>query len=195
MGRRCIEAALFFLTWFCVAALLARDARAEDFPVPVSLQAELLAKVVTYDKNFAGRANGRVKIIVLAKADVADSERFAAQMRAALGQLGPIGGLPHEESVVQWSGGPALAALVRSSSTSIVYVSPAFLEEIETIRTSLDGVDVLSVSAVPAYVPRGIVLGFDLASGKPKLLVHLRTARQQHVDFKSEVLKIMRVFE
>jgi hypothetical protein len=35
----------------------------------------------------------------------------------------------------------------------------------------------------------------DLAGGKPKLIVHLPRARQQHVDLSSNVLKLTRVIE
>jgi hypothetical protein len=45
------------------------------------------------------------------------------------------------------------------------------------------------------YVPAGIVLGFDLVSGRPKLVVNLSQARRQHVDFRAEVLKLMKVYE
>jgi len=44
-------------------------------------------------------------------------------------------------------------------------------------------------------VPRGIVLGFDLVGGKPKMLVNLGQARKQHVAFMAEVLKLAKVFE
>ena len=39
------------------------------------------------------------------------------------------------------------------------------------------------------------VLGFDLVSGKSKLLCHLGQAKKQHVAFKAEVLKLMKVYE
>ena len=47
----------------------------------------------------------------------------------------------------------------------------------------------------PDYVPGGIVLGFDVVSGRPKLLVHLTQAKRQNVALRAEALKLMRVFE
>jgi hypothetical protein len=61
-------------------------------------------------------------------------------------------------------------------------------------REALSGVDVLSVSPVPEYVEQGIVLGFDVVSGKPRLLVNLGQARLQHVALRAEVLKLMKVY-
>jgi hypothetical protein len=57
------------------------------------------------------------------------------------------------------------------------------------------GVDVLSATGVPDYVPSGIVLGFDVVSGRPKLLVHLTQARLQKVELRADLLKLMKVFE
>jgi hypothetical protein len=40
-----------------------------------------------------------------------------------------------------------------------------------------------------------VVLGFDLVGGKPKLVVHLRRAREQAVELSSQVLKLAKVIE
>ena len=53
----------------------------------------------------------------------------------------------------------------------------------------------LSVAADPGEVPKGIVLGFDLVSGKPKIVVHLGQAKKQEVSFKAEFLKLAKVLE
>jgi hypothetical protein len=79
---------------------------------------------------------------------------------------------------------------------SILYVTPGFGEgEIEAMARALDGVSVLSAGALAKYTPRGMVLGFDLAGGKPKLIVNLARARRQNVELSSSVLKLVRVIE
>jgi hypothetical protein len=181
----------------CVAMALGVSvvAHAEEVPVPVALQAELLAKVAGYDKNLPARAGEKVHIALLEKSGNADSARVVAQMASALDPIGPIADLPHDQVVVRWAGAAALATLIHEKHVAIVFVSPGFSEEIGAIRAALDGIDVLTVSAVPDHVPRGIVLGFDLMSGKPKLLVNLTQARKQNVALKAQVLKMMRVYE
>lgn len=183
------------LAVFAILVAVSGPSRAEDVAVPLGLQAELLAKVASYDKNFAARAGERAQIVLLVKAGNADSARAAAHLQTALGAIGAVGGLPHDEHVVTYSGAAALTALVKQRRAAIVYVMPGFASDLGDIRAALDGVDVLSVAAVAEYVPKGIVLGFDLVSGKPKLLCHLTQAKRQNVAFKSEVLKIMRVYE
>jgi hypothetical protein len=172
-----------------------RDASAEDVPVPFALQAELLAKVAAYDRNMQARAGDRVRVLLVQKPGDDSSARAIVQMQEALGKIGTIAGLPHDEQVVAWGGAPALAQTVTAQHAAIVYLTPGFSGDVDAIRAALTGVDVLSVAAVPNYVPRGIVLGFDIVEGRPKLLVNLSQSAKQHVAFKAEVLKLMRVYQ
>ena len=59
---------------------------------------------------------------------------------------------------------------------TIVYLASGLTHQIPTIRSALEGVDVLTVGAVPEYVDLGVILGFDVLSAKPKLLVNLEPA-------------------
>ncbi len=163
--------------------------------MPVNLQAELLAKVAGYDKNLKARAGDRVRVLLVEQPGDADSERVVTQMRAAFEQMGTIAGMAHEEIIVPWSGAAALVSAVRERHAAIVFFSPGFSANVTAVRDALDGVDVMSATAVPDYVPRGIVLGFDLVGGKPKLWVNLAQARRQNVAFAAEVLKIAKVYE
>ena len=180
---------------FAFVSALARTTSAEDAAVPIALQAELLTKVAGYDRNLAARARDVARIVLLTKPNDADSVRATAQMRVALAAVDRIGGLPHEEITVTYSTGTALASMVRDQHISIVYVTPGLSGDIDSIKTALDGVDVLSVTAIASDVPRGIVLGFDLVSGRPKLLVNLSQMRRQNIAFAANVLKLAKVTE
>lgn len=167
-----------------------------DVPVPVPLQAELVAKVAGYDKNLPARAAGRVRVLIVTKKDDDTSARFARHLESALGEIDRIGGLPHEQTTLSFSGGQALASACKERRTSIVYIAPGFAEQdVNAIGAALSGVNVLSVAADAAEVPKGVVLGFDLVSGKPKIVVHLGQARKQDVQFKAELLKLAKVIE
>jgi hypothetical protein len=169
---------------------------ADEVTLPVSLQIDLLVKVAGYDRNIAARAGDRVRIAIVAKAGNEEAAKVAAVAEKALADKDVIAGLPHEQSVVRFADAAGLAQLCRARRLAIVYLTPGFSDaEVLAIAAALDGVDVLSVASVASYVPRGIVLGFDLVSSKPKLLVHLGQARKQHVNLSAEVLKLMTVYE
>lgn len=175
--------------------MVAEHVRADDQLVPIQLEAQLFAKVLTYDKNFPDRAGGMARVLLVVKKDNADSVRVAAQMESALKPMAQIGGLPHEEIVVTFSGAGALAELVKTNGADAVFFGPGFDDDIDAISKALDGHDVLTAGSVPEYVPHGIVLGFDIVSGSPKLLVHLTQAKRQHVALRADLLRLARIFE
>jgi hypothetical protein len=186
-----------FLFAGALAAILlfARHGRSDEVAVPVNLQAELVAKVAAYDKNLPARAGDRVHVLIVVKPKDDGAARFAKHLESALGGIDRIGGLPHDEAIVPYANPRALADLCRSKRAAIVYLAPGLGEDAGPIRGALEGVNVLSVSAVAGDVQKGIVLGFDLVSGKPKIVVHLGQAKKQDVQFKAELLKLARVIE
>ena len=193
-GQRGPAHAISFLALAALVVLSARSSFADDVVLPVAKQMELLAKVVDYDASFRARAGVRARVVILEKAGDGDSVRTAIQIQAALSHIDAVGGLAHDDIVETYGGAEALADECRSKHVAIVIVGPGFRDDVEAIRAALDGIDVLTVSAVADYVPKGIVLGFDLVGGHPKMLVQLTQARRQHVNFGSDVLRLMQVY-
>jgi YfiR/HmsC-like len=174
-------------------AVLPAQGRADDVPVPIRLQADVLFMVAGHDRNLMNRAGGHVRTLVLTKPG-ADSTRAAAQFRIAADARPVVGGLPHTVEVAQFTSPAALAEACRVRRLSVVYLTPGFSEtEVATIGEALEGADVLTVSAVPRMVTKGVVLGFDLVSGRAKLLVDRSRAGKQRVAFGPEVLGLMTV--
>jgi len=186
---------LLYAMLAAAAAFGEHRSRAELVAVPIELQAELLAKVAAYDRNMALRAGDRLQVLLLTNAADAESTRFATRMQMALSSITQISGLAHDERVAPFGGAADLVQQCRTRRIAIVIFAPGLGNHVPAIREALAGVDVLTVAAVPDYVQQGVVLGFDVVSGKPKLLVHLTQARRQHVELRAEVLKLMRVFE
>lgn len=176
------------------ALSLSSTGSAQSMPVPTAAQAELIAKLAGFDRNFAARAGGKAVIILAAMPGNTDSMSAALEMKAAFARLPTVGNLPHEELVVTQSSPSALAELVRAKRAAIVYLGPGFDKQISAIRDALSSLDVLSVGGIPGYVPGGIVLGFDLVSGRPKLLIQVVQARKQKVAFPASVLSLMKVY-
>lgn len=176
------------------ALSLTRASHAQSMPVPTGAQAELLAKLVGFDRNFTARAGSKAVIVLAAVPGDADSMSAALEMKAAFARLPTVGNLPHEELVVTQSSPAALADVVRSKRAAILYLGPGFEKQVPAIRDALSSLNVLSVGAIPSYVPSGIVLGFDLVSGRPKLLIHVPQARKQSVAFPASVLNLMKVY-
>ncbi len=177
------------------SALGAPRARAEESPVPVAVQAQMLVRVAAYDRSLAARTGGGpVRVLILTRPAEADSRMAAAQMEATLRAIPAIAGVPHAETTHPYASADALAAECRRDRVAIVYVTPGLEAEVPAMARALEGTDVLTVTGIARYVPAGIVLGFDLTSGKAHLIINLAQARRQNVDMKSEVLRLMKVY-
>jgi hypothetical protein len=193
-SRRPLKLLRLVATVTALALSLSSPGSAQSMPVPTGAQAELIAKLAGFDRNFAARAGSKAVIILAAMPGEADSMSAALEMKAAFARLPTVGNLPHEEIVVSIGNAGALADLVRAKHAAIVYLGPGFDKQVPAIRDALSSLDVLSVGAIPGYVPSGIVLGFDLVSGRPKLLIHVVQARKQKVAFPASVLSLMKVY-
>jgi hypothetical protein len=166
---------------------------ADEVPVPVNLQAEMLFMIAGHDRNLPARGGSEVRTLILTKANN-DSARAAAQFKAAASAKTVVAGLPHAVEVAAFTGAAALAEACKAKHLAIVYLTPGFTAaETAAIGQALEGGNVLTVSATPALVKKGVVLGFDLVSGRAKILVDLTQAAKQRVSFDPEVLGLMAV--
>jgi hypothetical protein len=168
---------------------------AEEPSVPVGLQVELLARVSGYDRNFTGRAGDKAHVLVVARPGNLDSKSVSREALRAFGATTQIAGVPADATAIDYVGATQLADEAKKRKAAIVYFAPGFSDEASKVASAFTGLDVLTVSSIASDVEKGIVLGFDLASGRPKLLVHLSQARRQNAAFKAEALKLMKVFE
>jgi hypothetical protein len=177
-----------------IALPASRPALAQSAAVPASIQADLLSKLEGYDRNFAARAGNTARVLILVKPGNTKSELSAAEMRSALSRIDRIGGLPHQEVVLPFENADALVERCRSDHIAVIYITTGFEQDIDALRTSLSNANVLTLGAVSAYVPQGAVLGFELESGKPKIVINLEQARRQGVNFPPDLVRLMRVY-
>jgi len=172
-----------------------RTVGAEEVSVPIGLQAQLLAKVAEYDRHFLGRAQGYAHIVLVLKQGHTESTHVVSEMQTNLARIESVAGLPHRETVWAYKVPSDLAEFCKNRSAAIVFFGPGLEADIEAIARAFSGVDVLTVSSVAGYVDKGIVIGFDLVSSRPKVVVNLKQTRLQMVDFRADLLKIARVIE
>jgi hypothetical protein len=171
-----------------------RRGYAEAVQLPADVQAGLIAKVAGFDRNFAERAQGKALSLLVAIPGDPESTRAALGLKGALSRLPTVGGLPHQEEIVSFTTVSALVELVRTKKPVLVYFGPGFDKHVPAIREAFASLDLLTVGALADYVPGGVVLGFDLVSGRPKLLINLAQARKQRVVFPASVLNLMKVY-
>lgn len=180
-----------------VGVLTAAAARAsDDVTVPLAVQARLLAKAASYDRNLSTRAGGTARVWILVKAGSTLSEQTGEQMLRALGAEPLVGGLPHQETLIGSHGVTQLVERIVSERPAILYVSAGFSpQEVTQLADALGETPILTVACAAGDVAAGLSLGFDLVSGRPRLQVQLKRARKQGVDFDADFLALAQVFQ
>jgi hypothetical protein len=172
-----------------------RRARADDVEVPISVQIELLARVVKYDRNAAARMGAACKVLIVSREGDTASTRAATQARTELAKLDQIAGLPVAVSEYRWVDAPALLQRCADERAGIMLLTPGLSDEVAVIAAACVDEDLLSASLLGNDVAAGMVLGFTLESSRPTIVVNLRQARKQNVDFSARLLAIAKVIE
>ena len=168
-----------------------RRADAADVSVPVSLQTALIAKIAAFDRAFQPRSGQTARLLVAHKGG--DSARIGHQIGSALEEMPDIAGLPKTVERLSWTSSAALVSTVRARPTALVYLSVGLEAEGAEIAAALAGTDVLTVGATGLIAERGACVGFELEEGKPRIYVNLRAAKAQKVDFRAELLRLVKL--
>jgi len=177
-------------------AVASAPARAgEDVTVPARVQAQLLVAVASFQSNMNLAADGSVQILVLTKDDDAGSERVARQLIGALGDMKKIARHPHHELVEPFHDAATLATICRERHIAIVYLSAGLGAAIPDVAQALRGSAVLTAGAVASFVQRGVVLGFDLVSGRSEMLLNRTQMKSLNVQFPPTLFQLMRIVE
>jgi hypothetical protein len=178
-----------------VAAFLAAPpGRADELTVPIGLQVDLLDRIVRFERSYASRAGAPALVVVVAKGDEAASVRAAALASAAIGQLGNLGARRASVVIMTFSSPGALRSA--SPEADIVYLMPGFSRaDMQSIAAIYIDSKVLTVGTTNGDAENGAALGFELEGSKPRIIVNLRQARAQRLDFSAQLLRLARVIQ
>jgi hypothetical protein len=189
-GARWIAAIVLMAMSLAVTRLSSADSG-----VPPALQALLLSRLATFDRNFKARAGPVANVLVLHRSGDSDSVFEGANLARAIFELRNIGGLPARVEEAEFSDPEALAQRCRAGRIAIVYLTVGLESETRRIAAALTGVDVMTVGTSARHAENGAVVGFALEEARPKLVLNLKRAVAQNVNFKAEVLELARIVE
>src|SRR5579863_7429174 len=94
-----------------------------DVTVPVQLQASLVSKISTFDRNFAARAGEKARVLVVEKLGDDDSIEVGAHFARALAGIRKVGGIDAQVDVIAFTNAAMLAERCRTQRISLVYLS------------------------------------------------------------------------
>jgi hypothetical protein len=185
-------------TW-CVALLacwlgfaLVR-AQAQEANVPIALQVELLARLLWYERSLQKDVSKELVVLVLERRGDADSQHTAAQLSAQLDRVKELGGKAVSHTRVTYETTAQIARIIEQRRPYLIYFSKGMRGVAKEVVRVQPNRALLTVST-DGYDPSdAVVLGFELESSKPRIVLNLKHARAQKLDFSAQVLRVVRV--
>jgi hypothetical protein len=172
-----------------------RRARSDEVGVPVALQVELLDRLLWYERSLQKSPADPLSVWVVMRDGDKESARTAAQLEAQFSRLKSLGGRRFAQQTIVFATAEQLQQTVRTQTPYLLYFAQGFEDVVGAVAKALQGTRALTVSAVGGDVGRGAVLSFELASSKPRIVLDLRRARAQQMDFSAQLLRIARVIQ
>ena len=184
--------ALVLVGALCLSASVALT---EDIGVPIALQVDLLDRLLWYERTLQKSAQQAMVVTVVVRAKDNESLRAAGQIEAQLDRLKKIGGRAVSRRRLVFESAEQLKRAVVEEQTYLLYFASGFGDVLPALANMLRGVRVLTVSTVGRDVERGAVLGFELVSSKPRVVLALARGRAQQLDFSAQLLRVARVVQ
>jgi hypothetical protein len=166
----------------------------QDLDVPIDLQVPLMLKATTYDRNFASKnqVQGVVQIGICYQSKFRKS---LIEMEALKEQFSkPVAGFKIQIVLMDLAEGQDLGKRKEWAQLSIVYLTSMRGIDLDAIRTQTNGYDILSVCTDPAWVQKGITIGFELLGGRPHFVINRKNAVEEGCDFSSQLLKLATIY-
>jgi hypothetical protein len=178
-----------------VLSLDPRLASAEEPSIPLDLQAQLSAKIIEYVESPPLGGGDRLALGILVNARDAESMRAGVELRAAFARVSGSGRRTFDVQIIQWNSASALADEITRRKLAIVYLTPGLLSNLSAVVSAVARRRVLTIAAVDAYVAGGAILGYELSSGHPRMILNLRQAKTQEVVLRAALMKLVRIIE
>jgi hypothetical protein len=163
----------------------AGHALADD--MPATLQARLLSNALGYVRNLAAQSSGPTKVAILSQGPGDSPSREARALAAALkNDTGALSSV-----FISFREGPELAKALTDAGPTVVYLAPDLDEQ--AIRAALEAcshLHVLTTTGQSTHVRWGVVMGFIIQEGSPKILINLAQAKKQNLDISSKLLAL-----
>jgi hypothetical protein len=184
---------VLLLTFF-LAAISAAEAWAQSESAPADLQYTMLAKVLTFDRNFS-RSGREFVVGVVYQEGFPLSRNVRRDIERAFREspIKAIQSVPVRLVAIPLGDPASLADSLRAHGVTAVYVAPLRAVSFKEVLHAIRGAATQTLTGTPEYVGEGVSLGIGQRDGKPIILINLPAARVEGADFHSNLLRLAEV--
>jgi hypothetical protein len=174
-------------------ARAAEDASQADL---ATKELTIILKMLTYDRQLEFKAKGALTIgIVYNPADPAslkDQTQVADVLAKWAAENKKVNKLPLGTYLVEYATQDQLDKVLKSKVISVFYVC-AGVKNLEYLVKVADAHQITTVTTTPAYVSKGVAVGVTALGERPDMLVNLRSAKAEGIEFEASLLHIVKI--
>ncbi len=175
-----------------LAALGAAAGAAAEQSLPADLTAALTLKVLTFDRNLTERAQGEVLVaVVYAEADAGYADDLKKGFEAFADKK--VNGLSVRCVTHKFVDLAELSGWMETQKVCVLFLSPGMLGQAAQLHGLAVEKKCLTAGGDARFPEKGTALGFEIADGKPKIVVHLNRSKEEGVNFAATLLQMARV--
>jgi hypothetical protein len=170
---------------------------AQEMSVPVNIQASLILKILTYDRNFNLPAGNNLVIGVVYQGRFRASLDVKDEFLKSTGEMGALQAARYSIRCVpiDLDAEDDVSDLLISEKIRVLYVAPLRSVSLADIVSAAREHHVNSCTGVPEYVDAGLAVGLGTKGEKPLILINRKAAKLEGSDFSSQLLKLAKVIE
>lgn len=167
----------------------------EETCVPFDLQAKLLLKILTFDRNLEKRADSAVVVGIVYKPGSEESEKARSEFSKALEKYSGkrVKGFPLSHISLKYLSWSDLAAKMKTYNVSVLYVTPGDSVYLRGVIKASRAESVLTATGITKYVEKGVSIGIGLKGNNPQISVNLASAKAEGANFSSQLLKLVKL--
>lgn len=180
-----------------IAMIVGQGVIAQEPLVPVDVHLGLMLRTLNFDRGFVPRSKSTVRVGILFQQSFRTSIDASSQAASYLGDSASQEAAGHRISVALLSyDTPAqLDSALLVDSLDVLYIAPLRSVDVSEIVAATRARQVLTMTGVPSFVPKGVSVGVAVRGGKPELLINQTAALAEGADFSSQLLRLAKVYE
>lgn len=173
--------------------LLALPARAE---LPAELQAKLILRVMSFDRNLAARSGKAITLGILYRLDGGAGQETGTGVSKAVTDLSKsysVGGLPVRVLALGFKDAAEAKAKLPTLDANAVFIGPELSEAVPAILETARRKQWLTLASVESYGRSGVSVNLLQRNEKPVIAINLPSAKAEGADLDSALLAIAEV--
>lgn len=175
----------------------AARAQAQEIAVPINVQVPLFLKIFTLDRNLKARVGLDIVVGIVYQSKFRTSLNVKDEFMAVLERetTQQSSDIPIHCVPINLNEETDLATTIVRQHIDMLYITPVRALEIETIARISRAKQIMTFTGVPEYVPLGITVGTGIKGGKPRILINIKAAKAEGVNFNSQLLKLATIID